>query len=438
MLVVAIFMAAATMPGQTVLVSLYKDRIGEDLGLDLTRVALAYMIGTILAGFPLPLVGRLADRFGLRITVFGVALAFAGALVGTRFVVGFATLTGAFFLIRFLGQGSLGMLAGHTIAMWFERRLGLAHALLAVLGFALGSTLLQQPTAWLVSALGWKDALVVLAGMVLLFTVPSVLFVFRNRPEDIGQHLDGDPKEHDTHDVLHGGSPPPGDPAFTLAQAIRTPAYWILLAPMVTSGFVGTALLFHMGPMMQQGGLEGAPAQVATANMSWPIAFGLCTLIVGPLADRFAPRRLLPFGLALMALGTLTIVAGVRAPVGPSAVVLTMAIGMTIYGASQAVMVGVCNPAIARYFGRTHHGAIRGTVSTAMVMGTGAGPYLVAAIADGAGTREAPDFTLPLVLCACSALPLALALAWLRRPCPPTHTGPGTVSEGTDATPPEN
>ncbi|MEM1424246.1 MAG: MFS transporter [Planctomycetota bacterium] len=415
MLVVAVFMAGATMPGQTVLVSLYKDEIGADIGLSLTSVALAYMVGTILAGLPLPVVGRIADRAGLRVTVFGVALAFAATLAGTRYVTGFATLTLAFFGIRFLGQGALGMLSGHTIAMWFERRLGFAHALVAVLGFALFGFVLQQPTAWLIAALGWRDALLALAGMVLLFTIPPVLFVFKNRPEDIGQHLDGDPVEHEVHDTTHGGPPPADDPAFTVREALATPAYWILLAHLVASGFVGTALIFHMGPMMRQAGLEGSAAQVATANMSWPVVFGISTLIVGPLADRYTPNQLLPISLVLMMLGTLAATLGVRAPGGAESVVPIMSGTMALFGASQAIIVGVCNPAIARYYGRTHHGAIRGFVATAMVMGTGGGPYLVAACADWAGE----DFAPALLLCALITAPLALSLAWLRPPTKP-------------------
>ncbi len=419
MLVVAILMAGATMPGQTVLVSLYKDQIGASLGLDLTRVALAYMIGTILAGFPLPFVGRIADRAGLRITVFGVAIAFALALVLTRFVIGFFTLTCAFFFIRFLGQGALGMLSGHTIAMWFERRLGFTNALLGVLGFALTSAVLQKPTAWLIGRYGWEDTLVALAGLVLLLTIPSVLLVFKNRPEDIGQHLDGDPVEHLVHDTVHGGPPPLGDPAFTAKQAMRTGAYWILLAHLSTTGFIGTALLFHMGPMMRQGGIEGDAAQVASANMAWPIAFGLCTLVVGPLADRFSAKRLLPVALVLMVVGLGAVIAGVTGVGGGAWIVPLMIVGMSVYSASQAVGNGVANPAIARFFGRTHHGAIRGTVSTAMVIGTGAGPFLVAALADAMGSQEQPNFALPLALCALSVLPLGLATLRLKRPDPP-------------------
>ena len=70
---------------------------------------------------------------------------------------------------------------------------------------------------------------------------------------------------------------------------------------------------------------------------------------------------------------------------------------------------------IARYFGRTHHGAIRGTIITATVMGTGGGPYAVALGFDLAGGDFAPVY----LICAVLTIPLGIGAALLRRPEPP-------------------
>lgn len=416
MLAIAIAMAIATMPGQTVLVALYNNPIRESLGLSITQISAAYTIATIIAALPLPLVGRMADRLGLRLTVAAVSLSFVASLVLLREATGIVTLGVGFFLIRFLGQGSLGMLCGHVIAMWFERKLGRVYSLLAVVGFALGSAALPQPTARLIENLGWQTTLLVLAAGVFVLTVPAVVFVFRNKPEDIGQHLDGDPAERATHDTLHGGPPPPGDPAFTARQAMATRAYWILTAHVLVTGFVGTALLFHMQSMLQQAGLEGNAKQAAFAIQPWPIAFGITTLGVGWLVDRFHPAKILPTSLVLMAGSVLLCLAATRGMVEPGLIVPLMAAGMGVYGASQAVIVGVAHPTIARYFGRTHHGSIRGTISTATVMGTGGGPYAVALAFDLAGK----DFTPALLACAALTIPLAVSAVMLRRPTPPT------------------
>ena len=417
MLGVAIAMAVATMPTQTVVVSLFNDSLRTSLELSVEQLSRAYTIGTIAAAFPLPWVGRMADRHGLRRVVFVVALGCAVAvalLTQARSIYGLVL---CFFFMRLLGQGSLGMLAGHTIAMWFERRLGTAHALLAIVGFAGGSALMPAPTAWLIEHHGWRPALLALAGMILLLTIPFVVLIFRNRPEDIGQHLDGDPGEHAAHDVLHGGKPPKDDPAFTRAQAMRTRAYWILVPIMCANGLIGTALLFHMQVMLRSAGMEGSEAQAAIAIQPWPIAFGVSMLLLGWLVDRIPPRRLLPFGPAIMLVSCAVCLLGVSGRVPEGWIVGTMALGMGLFGVSMGISVAVGNPAIARYFGRTHHGAIRGTITLASVAATGVGPWLAGWAYEAAGE----DFTPILIVFALSGVPLAIASLFLRPPTPPTE-----------------
>ena len=378
----------------------------------------AYSIGTIVAALPLTLVGRLADRFGLRPTVGLVATGLALSLILLREASGIVTLGLGFFLVRFLGQGSLGMLAGHTLAMWFERRLGSAHALLTVLGFATAGALLPRPTAWLIATYGWRSTLLALAGMVVVLVLPGVVFFFRNRPEDVGQRVDGDLREHADPD--HAEEHAPRDPAFTARQAMRTSAYWILMASLMAIGFVGTALIFHMPAMLQQAGLDGNAQQAARAIQPWAVAFGLTTILVGPLVDRARPSTILSAGILLMAIAIALCLAAVRGMAGPDHLVGLMATGMAVFGASQAAVTAVASPTIARYYGRTHHGAIRGTVATATVMGTGAGPYVVALGHDLAGA----DFTAVFLLGVGLSLPLAVGAALLK-PHRPVTPGAG-------------
>lgn len=413
MLGVAVLMAAATMPGQTVLVSLFNSSYRASLGLSVTQLSLAYTLGTLLAALPVPWIGRLADRHGLRVVTAWVSLGLALSLVFLSFASGIIMLGLGFFLIRCLGQGSLSMLSGHVIAMWYERRLGMAHSVLSVGGFAAASALLPRPTAWLIEAFGWRTALVVLAAMVLVLTWGSVLTVFRNRPEDLGQQLDGEP--HVTHDVLHGGTPPEGDPAFTLQQAMTTRAFWVCTMTLLISGLIGTALIFHMGPMLQTAGLEGTPKEAALAIQPWPIAFGSCTLIVGWLVDRVRAAPLLALGNLIVAIATFICMLAARG--ATSHTIAMMGSGMALFGVGQAAIVGVAIPTIARYFGRTHHGTIRGTVSSIGVAGTGAGPLLAGLAYEWAGG----SFTPVLTIFAAAVLPLAVFSLTLRRPTPPAN-----------------
>ena len=60
---VAMFITA---PGQTFVISTFNDSLTEALGLTPTRLAAAYLIGTLLSAASLTPIGRLADRVGPR------------------------------------------------------------------------------------------------------------------------------------------------------------------------------------------------------------------------------------------------------------------------------------------------------------------------------------------------------------------------------------
>lgn len=415
MLGVAVLMAMATMPSQTVVVSLFVASFREKLGLELSQVSLAYTIGTICAAFPLSWVGKMADRFGIRIVSAVIVVLYAIALVALDWAIGIVTLGIGFFFIRFLGQGSLGMLSGHTIAMWFERRLGMAHSVLAVGGFALGSAILPKPVAWMIEEFGPGSTLLYLGLGVAAVILPLLVFLFRNKPEDIGQFLDGDSSEHASHDVAHGGPAPKGDPAFTAPQARATFSFWILLTLSCTSGCIGTALLFHMQEMLIAGGAEGTVAQTADANQMWAISFGVGMLATGWLADKFRPRVLLPIAPVFMLLGSLVCWYGATGQ--SDDVVGTMKIGMLIYGLGMAVSVAVGSPAVARFFGRTHHGAIRGFMTSFGVAATGLAPYLAGKWYELAGENFGPVLIAFAVWC----VPLIVLTAMLKKPTPPSE-----------------
>ncbi len=414
---VALLVTLASLPGQTVVMGLFNQPIRDALGLSVIEISWAYTIGTLAAAAPLQLVGRLADRLGVRTAIGLVTVGFTIALALTPLSRGAVSLTVAFFFLRFLGQGSLGMLGGHILAMWYERKLGM-HESIRHVGMALGSGAAPLLVLPLIHAVGWRVALLIIAGIIAAVLLPLVFTIFRNRPEDIGQHLDGDPVEHTTHDTLHGGPPPRNDPAFTLREALGTRAFWVLLSAMVPPGIIGTALLFHMQTLLESIGADPANADKAIAP--WPVATAAAMLAGGWLADRVHANRVLPIAALVMGASCLVIWAATTEVTLARWEVIGA--GMLVFGLAMGLGVSNANPAIARYFGRTHHGSIRGLVSTAIVAGTGAGPLLAGWI------YEAFDHSFaPLLLAfAIACVPLALIAATLCPPTPPTHGPTGT------------
>ena len=390
-----------TAPGQTVVVSQFNDSFTTTLGLSATALSTAYLVGTATAAMPLTLVGSVADKFGPRRVMFVVALLFGLACIAAGQARSLAVLTLCFFCLRFLGQGSLSMLSGHVLALWYERKLGTVNGVkmvFAQVGFMASPWL----AIWLIGWLDWRSAYAVLGVMVWLVVLPLAAFVLRDRPEELGQQIDGDPvPEQSTEASAHTPAPRHPDPAFTLKQTLATRAFWIVAGATVLSGFTGTALLFHSQPILIARGLD--PTMSAAMSTSWALAVAVFVLPFGRLSDRLPPRGLLCLAGALMAASPAIVI------VADSVFLLCSA--MAVYGMAMAIGSAVGVPTIARYFGRRHHGSIRGFTTFLGVAGTGLGPVVLGVSVDLTGS-----FSIGLALCAALAVCLACASMTLRKP----------------------
>ena len=409
---VACLMLIGTLPGQTVVVSQFNTALRAALGLSNEALSLCYLIGTLAAAFPLTLVGRASDRIGPRRTAGLIVGAFCLGTLALTNATGAVTLTLGFFLVRFLGQGALGMLSSHVLALWFEQRLATVESIKHAV-FSLGSAAAPAITLAMIGAFGWRHAYAIMGVAVALVLLPLIAFVLRDRPEEVGQHLDNEPptaREHDReeNDPADG---PSGEADFTLGEALRTRTCWLLIIPGMLSGLVGTAMLFHMQPLLVEAGVRDPIDSGAVAVSTWAVALFIGLTTGGPAADRVPPRVILPLS-----------------PLGITASCLLMfvasepwhaAAAMGIYGVSQGWGMAAAGPAIARFFGRPHHGAIRGFVTSAMVGGTATGPYLFTLVGGWLGTSEEITLIRGLLAFAAVAVPVAVGAAFATRPSVP-------------------
>lgn len=435
MVLVATLATVATSPGQSFLVGSFSEAIRSDLGLSLNGLGVAYMVATFCASLPLTLVGRASDRYGTRAVMGVVALLLGGACwfiggagwavrslgLGERWegYAGVAALTVSFFLLRFLGQGALGLVSSHVLAMWFERRLGFAESV-RHLGMPLANAVLPGLVAGLIGWAGWGLAYGLLGVAVWLVVLPLVWLVYVNRPEDIGARVDGDeaarahpevrmsdPDEPLDVELLvpgnEGGAD--GEVAFTLGEAMRTRAYWTVVACLMANALAGTAFVFHRQPMMEDLGLGSGDASMVM------VTFGLVSFVMtvpaGWVTDRVSLGLLL--GIATGGLGLACVLYGVARGTGVELLMAHASFG--VLGVSQSLMFVLASPIFARYFGRPHHGAIRGSLTTFMVVGTSVGP-----IATSWGRDVGGAFSLGYLVVGAVCVPLVVLGVLMRAP----------------------
>lgn len=411
MLPVSMAALIATAPGQTFGVSIFNDPMRRSLGLSHGEIASAYMLGTLLAAAPISYIGTLTDRFGLRRMMTISVVLFGLACVVTSQVSGWFSLFLAFWMLRLLGPGVLSFASGNTLAYWFRERLGTVEGV-RHLGMAASMAVIPALNLWLVECLGWRGAYAALGIAVWALMLPIILLFFRNRPEDIGQTMDGmrplnrrfgaasttseSLEDNDRHRVKWGFHD------FTLRESLRTKSFWIVTAGTSVFGLIHTAVFFCIVPILSERGLSGADA----TRMLTVFALSLATMQVvgGTFADRFPAHRLLPLALAGLAGGIYLLLhatSPIRADLSGAAL-----------GLSQGLFFGTSNPLWARYFGLAHLGNIRGTLVTLNVASSSLGPLIFGVARDSLGNYDlalsmAAFVPLPLILLSFAATPPA-------------------------------
>lgn len=408
MLPIAMAALIATSPGQTFGVSIFNDPMRQSLGLSHGQLAAAYMLGTLLAAAPIAYIGALMDRFGLRSMMTLAVFLFGLACLVTSQASGWFSLFFSFWMLRLLGPGAMSFLSSNTLAFWYDRRLGTMEGI-RNLGMAAAMAPIPALNLWLIGRLGWRGAYAALGFAVWAIMLPIVLIWFRNRPEDIGQTIDGGPVDaepgdleasHADVDVSSSLAPPISQQDFTLGESLRSRSFWIVTGGTSAYGLIHTAVFFSIVPILLDRGL--GEAQAARMLTVFAVSLAAMQLIGGTLADRFKAHFLMP-----VALGGLT--AGVLLLTWANST-WTANIAGVVLGLSQGLFFGTSNPLWARYFGRMHLGKIRGALVALNVASSSAGPLVFGLARDALGSYD-------LVLCAFAILPVPLVvLSFLATP----------------------
>lgn len=377
MLPLATLLMLATSPGQTFGVAFFNTHFLAEFGLSKTGLSTIYLAATLLASFCIPMIGHLVDKFGLRLAVLCALTGMTLACVGCSQITGSFTMFLAFLALRVTGPGTLTLLSTNTLAAWFDRRLGRVSSITQI---AMAGSWAIVPVLFvtLIDTFGWRGAYLAIAGVFALGILPLMAAFYRQSPAELGQEPDGV-----RFDLDGSKNPTSFQYQFTVGEAARHHAYWILVASTALWALIGTGLIFHLAPVYESIGLTAKDGTNSLTSLA--VVMATMQLVGGVLADRIALRWIL-----LTSMSLLTTACVLFATAETHRILF---LGYVVYGASQGLMTIIANTAWARFFGRQHLGKIRGTSLTAAVAGSAVGPVMMGVSADYLG-GFAPSFWL--------------------------------------------
>ncbi len=349
----AVAMSFAQVPVYGPVLSVFLTPINQDLGWSFGDMSLAFAGGSLLGSLLSPVVGARMDKYGARSAVVVSGLLVSAAMVGLAFVQEVWQFIILFAMGRTAALAGVNLGSAVAIANWFVRSRGRATSYLSI-GLRAGQAIVPIAiiTPIMLSA-SWRHAYAALAVFTfVLIVVPGWLFI-RRRPEDFGLLPDGAAPQPEAPTSAAGAAPPPTlqeEVSFTLREARRTAAFWLLTFATMSVAFAQTAVNVH------------AVTSIVDRGVSQSFSGAFVFIMMGVAA-------LSAYGWgALMDVIHVRWAAAIATVLSGSAMLLLMAVDSIQLAVAFAVLFGLGTGGwtlaqtlvFANYFGRRSLGSIRG------------------------------------------------------------------------------
>jgi MFS family permease len=352
----------------------------EELGASTAQLSGALTLAMALTGLGAVVVGRWLDRYGARWVMTAGSLLGAASVVAWSQVQDLPQLYLAFVGVGLASAAVLYEPAYAVINTWFRRdRPKALLTLTVVAGFA--STIFLPTSQLLIERVGWRPALLVLAGILAACAVPHALLL-RRAPADLGTVPDGRP-EPDAPSLADGpGVVPPQDGDVSAHRgpgaAWRRPAVrWLTLATALEMLANAAVAVFLVAYLLERGAPPGMAA-VAAGGLGALSVAGRVVLTV--LAARVGIGRVTAAMIAGQAVGVGLLFA-LPQPAATVAFVLLFGAGFGVIHIARPALLGSYVPAgvfasvsgqqaLAGQFGRVVAPVTAGALITGFGYGT--------------------------------------------------------------------
>jgi MFS family permease len=351
-----------------------------------------------------PLEGFLIDRFGpRRMVMIGIFFMGLGLIL-----FGLTQSLWMYYLANIIiaiGTGFQGLLImSVAVNHWFRRKRTIAQSVM-LLGFSMAGVVGVPALVLVQTRMGWQTSAIGSGLLIWAIGFPCSMLLY-TKPEPYGLLPDGDipsttapTMDIDRHDDVEYD--------FTLREAVRTRAFWLLAAGWAIGNLGMGAAQVHLFLHLEQGvGLART-----TAALVWTVASISnipSRLAGGFLGDRLPKNLMVGFATVFMAVSIFVL--GVATSVQMA---FTYAV---LYGIGWGIRTPVMNALQGEYFGLKSQGVIRGWLQSLSLPAVIAAPVVAGYIADLQGSYHLTFVVVSFVMLAGAAL-----LFFATPPKPPHH-----------------
>lgn len=308
---------------------------------------------SVLGALSAPVVGRLADRFGVRPVLVAGLLGYAAVLAA--FALQSGSLTAYALLI--VAHTGVGLAAGgaifcRAVAGWFQAARGLALGL-TMTGVPIAAALITPALQGVIDGWGWRAGYLFLAALAVGIGIPCVLALVHER-----------------------GACPTDAADSEWGEIMRSSRFWLLLVSLIPVNTAGTGIMSQMAPLLTDGGLSAAQA-------AWLLSVFAGAVIVSRLAAGWAIDRFAPHVVAAIVTGTPAL--GCLLFLWAGGDVGLAALALVLIGVQQGAEIDLVGYLLARMFGLRHYATAYGACVLALGLSGAAGVYLFGALYDADG-----------------------------------------------------
>lgn len=368
--------------------SVFRTPLANEFGWTIPQVTLTFTIAIFLLGVSAFPGGLWLNRKGPRVVAMTGGVLYGGGVFLASFTDQLWWLYLTYGVIGGVGLGFGYIVPVAVLVKWFPDRRGLITGI-AVGGFGAGALVTAPVATRLIQSVGVLPTFAYL-GLAYLLVVPAAGWFMQNPPA--GWQPEGwtpatsQLSQRSTRD-------------YTLAEALRTPQWWMLWAILFLNISAGISLISQQAPLFQE--LAGVSA-LAAANMVGIVSIGNAVgrVFWSTLSDVIT--RKVTF-IAIFA--SQAVLFWVLPDVGSATVLTVLAfVILMCYGGGFGTMPA----SVADYFGPKNVGPIYGLMLTAWGFASVFGPLLMAEMRETTGSYRGTLHIIAGVMAASTLLPVML------------------------------